>query len=294
MSDQDPPKPSVSTSTVPLKKETVRISLRAQADDSGPVAPKGATAPIPLGGPTAAPVVGIAAASPVVVTAPIPVGGPTTAPVGVASAAISPNAPAPPRPPSAPSIPAPVGVVAPPSAPRPMAPTAPGIPVPPSAPSGPPLAPPGAKTIPLSKAPDPLGPTRPVPTAPTAVLAAPVAAIPAAASPIGAKTIPLAKAPGSGGPGPIGKVTTPLQPGDAKPLPQATVKMGQTQPMGIPGAPTKTIPKSPNIQSTAEEVEEDWEEEYEESGLMPFAIIVLILALAVLAIELVTKMGAGS
>ena len=151
MSDQDPPKPSVSTSTVPLKKETVRISLRAQAEDSGPVAPKVSTPPV----------VGIAAASPVVVTAPIPVGGPTTAPVGIASAAISPNAPAPPRPPSAPSIPAPAGVAAPPSAPRPMAPTAPGIPVPPSAPSGPPLAPPGAKTIPLSKAPDPLGPTSP-------------------------------------------------------------------------------------------------------------------------------------
>lgn len=111
---------------------------------------------------------------------------------------------------------------------------------------------------------------------------------------MGAKTIPLAKAPGSGGPGPVGRVTTPLQPGGAKPLPQATVKMGQTQPMGSPGTPTKNIPKQPNIKSTAEEVEEEWEEEYEESGLMPFAIIVLILALAVLAIELVTKMGAGS
>ncbi|MEM7700164.1 MAG: hypothetical protein AAF236_17355 [Verrucomicrobiota bacterium] len=40
-------------------------------------------------------------------------------------------------------------------------------------------------------------------------------------------------------------------------------------------------------------MEEEWEEEYEESGLMPFAIIVLILAIAVLAIEIVTKMGAG-
>lgn len=117
---------------------------------------------------------------------------------------------------------------------------------------------------------------------------------PAGASPVGAKTIPLAKAPGSAGPGPVGRVTTPLQPGGAKPLPQATVKMGQTQPMGTPGSPTKTIPKSPNIQSTAEEVEEEWEEEYEESGLMPFAIIVLLLALVVLAIELITKMGVGS
>lgn len=69
--------------------------------------------------------------------------------------------------------------------------------------------------------------------------------------------------------------------------------MGQTQPMGSTGTPTKTISQKPNIQSTAEDVEEEWEEEYEESGLMPFAIIVLILALVVLGIELVTKMGAG-
>lgn len=123
---------------------------------------------------------------------------------------------------------------------------------------------------------------------------APPAAPPAAASPVGAKTIPLAKAPGSGGPAPVGKSTTPLQPGGAKPLPAATVKMGQTQPMGTPGSPTKTIPKAPNIQTTAEEAEEEWVEEYEESGLMPFAIIVLILSLAVLAIELLTKLGAGS
>ena len=87
----------------------------------------------------------------------------------------------------------------------------------------------GAKTIPLAKGPDPLGPTRPVPTAGvSAAPGAPVppAAPPAGASPVGAKTIPLAKAPGSAGPAPVGKSTTPLQPGGAKPLPAATVKMG--------------------------------------------------------------------
>lgn len=125
---------------------------------------------------------------------------------------------------------------------------------------------------------------------------APIAAVaPGADSPIGAKTIPLAKAPGSSGPGAVGRATTPLQAGGARPLPQATVKMTQTQPLGTPGAPTKSIPKAaPNIQSTAVEDEEEWEEDQEEPGLMPFAIIVLILALAVLAIELFTKMGAGS
>lgn len=197
MSDTEPQKPKASTSTVPLKKETVRISLRAPVDDSGPVAPKGSTEPISTDIPSAAPV------------APPPAGG----------------APTPPQAPSA-------------------------------------------------------------PTPPAAAPAAP-------AAPVGAKTIPLAKAPVSGGPGPVGKATVPLQqPGGAKPLPQATVKMGQTQPMAQ-SAPTSQLTQKPNIQSTAAEVEDEWDEEYEESGLMPFAIIVLILALVVLGIELMTKMGVG-
>ena len=229
MSDTEPQKPKASTSTVPLKKETVRISLRAPVDDSGPVAPKGSTEPISTDIPSTAPV------------APPPAGG----------------APTPPQAPSAPTPPA-------------AAPAAPAAPV-------------GAKTIPLAKAPDPLGPTKPVPTTGAS----------GAATPVGAKTIPLAKAPVSGGPGPVGKATVPLQqPGGAKPLPQATVKMGQTQPMAQ-SAPTSQVTQKPNIQSTAAEVEDEWDEEYEESGLMPFAIIVLILALVVLGIELMTKMGVG-
>lgn len=254
MSDTEPQKPSVSTSTVPLKKETVRISLRAPAEDSGPVAPRSSAAPIPSDGP---------ATDQIESTAPLPPDAPTTAP------------------------------------PSPTPPPAPSAPTPPPAPSGapvPPAAPTGAKTIPLSKGPDPLGPTKPVETAPPAAApsgpdplgpTAPAAAAPAGGSPVGAKTIPLAKAPAGAGPGPVGKATTPLQQGGPKPLPQATVNMGSTQPMGSTGAPAKTISQKPNIQSTAEEVEEEWEEEYEESGLMPFAIIALILSLAVLAIQLV-------
>lgn len=94
-----------------------------------------------------------------------------------------------------------------------------------------------------------------------------------------------------GGPG--GKQTTQLDGEAAKPLPQATVKMGKTQPMGSTGTPTATINKKPDIQSTAADEEEEWEEEYEEPGLMPFAIIVLLLSLAVLAIEVFTKLSAG-
>ncbi len=102
MSDQDPSKPSVSTSTVPLKKETVRISLRAQSDESGPVAPKGSTAPIPSGGPTTASIAGIpatgpippaASTDPIDATAPLPTGGPTTAPIGGASRPLPPTSP---------------------------------------------------------------------------------------------------------------------------------------------------------------------------------------------------------
>ena len=207
----DPPKPSTKTSTVPLKKETVRITLRARPEETGPVAPKGSTAPIPAKGGTA---------------------------------------PAPPPAPSAPAAPTP-----------PPAPPAPATP-PPGAPQ-----PPGAKTIPLAKAPAP--------------------APGGGGVPVGAKTIPLAKAPKPGGIPAVGKQTTPLgKPGAARPLPQATVKLQQTQPM-TKGAETP-ISSAPNIRSTAVDDDEDWEEEYEESGLVAFSVVVLILALAVLGVTLYT------
>ena len=216
----DPPKPSTKTSTVPLKKETVRITLRARPEETGPVAPKGSTAPIPAKGDTA---------------------------------------PAPPPAPSAPAAPTPPPAPAAPPAPVASAPATP----PPGAPQ-----PPGAKTIPLAKAPAP----------------APSGGAPA---PVGAKTIPLAKAPKPGGAPGVGKQTTPLgQPGSAKPLPQATVKLQQTQPM-TKGAEAP-IGAVPNIRTTKADDDEDWEEEYEESGLVAFSVVVLILALAVLGVTLYT------
>jgi len=126
----------------------------------------------------------------------------------------------------------------------------------------------GAKTIPLAKKP---------------------AAPSPAGAPVGAKTIPLAKAPSAGGPV-TGKQTAPLTPGGggAKPLPKATVKLQKTQPMeGSGGLPDKTISQAPDIKSTAD-VEEEWEEDFEEGGLLPFAIIVLILAIVVLVINFLT------
>ncbi|MCB1079102.1 MAG: hypothetical protein KDM63_15210 [Verrucomicrobiae bacterium] len=244
----EPLKPSTKTSTVPLKKETVRITLRARPEDTGPVAPKGSTAPVPAKGGTA-PVTAADATGPTQPVAAVPA-PPVAAP---------PSAPSPMAPPSAP----PVGGPPPaPSAPRPPAPSAP------PAAAAPPAAP-GAKTIPLAKK--------------------PAAPVPAAAGPVGAKTIPLAKAPTPAGPA-VGKQTAPLQSGGAKPLPKATMKLQQTQPMGG-GAATSTISKAPDIKSTAA-VEEEWEEEFEESGLMPFAIVVLLFAIAVLVIEFLT-MTAG-
>lgn len=89
----------------------------------------------------------------------------------------------------------------------------------------------------------------------------------------------------------MGKQTAPLQGGGAKPLPKATVKLQQTQPMAGGGAVPSTISKVPDIKSTAA-VEEEWEEDYEESGLAPFSIVVLLFAIAVLVIEFLT-MAAG-
>jgi len=98
--------------------------------------------------------------------------------------------------------------------------------------------------------------------------------------------------PPAAGPTPVGKVTTPLGPqSGAKPLPQATVKM--TQPLPQQGGATASLTK-PAAGAAVAAVEEEEDYEYEESGLMPFAILVLILALVVLAIEVLTKMGIGS
>ncbi|MFT5469760.1 MAG: hypothetical protein ACI8UO_004882 [Verrucomicrobiales bacterium] len=97
--------------------------------------------------------------------------------------------------------------------------------------------------------------------------------------PSGARTIPLAKAPGS----------TPA-PGGAKPLPKATVKLQKTQPMAK-GAPTTNL-RSPS--GAADDEYEEYSYEYDEeaeAGLMPFAIIVLLLAVAALVVELLPKLG---
>ena len=66
---------------------------------------------------------------------------------------------------------------------------------------------------------------------------------------------------------------------------------------GKPGAgkPGAGIGGVPDIQSTAaNEVEEEWEEDYEESGLLPFSIVVILLSVAVFVIEFLSyDLGQG-
>ncbi len=125
----------------------------------------------------------------------------------------------------------------------------------------------GAKTIPLGQAPSPMG-------AKTIPLGQPP-------SPMGAKTIPLGQPPG----GPSGKATVPLG-GGPQPLPQATVKMSGTQPMG-------SVVGSPRIKPVAGIDDEELEEENADAGMLPFAIGALILAIALLIVEIMTNMSTG-
>lgn len=314
MSDTDPLKPSVSTSTVPLKKETVRISLRAQPDESGPIAPRGTGAPIPADatGPTTPISSGDSGSLPTQPLRSEDSGNLPTQPLGAPSAPPSSHTGSilPPAPPAPLKAAAPTPPPAPLSAPRPpSAPSSPGAPTPPPPPAG----------IPLSKGPDPLAPTRPVstgpdplgPTVPVVLPAAPIAqgppvapagpprppgppAAPAGAA-VGAKTIPLVKSPqGPSGPGPVGRVTTPLQPGGgARPLPPATVKLDK--PTAVGATSGRLAPRSEQRPLGGDlGEEEDSDLELVDAGLMPFAIIVLILSIAVLAIEALTKFGASS
>ena len=109
---------------------------------------------------------------------------------------------------------------------------------------------------------------------------------------MGAKTIPLAKAPAAAGAGaPAAAKTTPLQPaasGAVRPLPKATVQLQKTQPM-LGGSPTAAIQRGPATGVGPASALQGAEEEDEETGIMPYAIIVLLLAIIVLAIELLTK-----
>jgi len=158
----------------------------------------------------------------------------------------------------------------------------PGAGTPSSAPPPPP-APPGAAGAP--------SPPRPAMTAPLA----PGAPRP----PAGAKTIPLTSAPAPKPPGgaplaqPTAKLTTPAPPSGpgTRPMPKATVQLQPTQAVGgRPTGPVRSGPMTGPVQTgairTAAGSQRIDDSDGEESGVMPFAIICLVLAVAVLCIQL--------
>lgn len=308
-----PPSPVAKTSAVPLKKETVRITLRARPG-AGVTQPKELTTPVPSVGTSPIPSVSGAVPAPRTATAPV-----TPAPVSKSTSPIQlPSAPLPPpavRPSTAPvqvpppSVPAPsvnratsqVRLDQSPAAPLP--PPAPSIPRPVAPAGGPPSAlgrPPIAPTVPMAKAPSgppsaPGAPRAPLPAATVPLGKAPSPPRPPGAPPApggvkveaGASTVPLAK---SGIPKPPpGTGTSPMAKGGpgapaigagaTAQLPKATVKLGQTAPMNRGSATAPAI-------STAPRPAADFDEEVEqdpETGLVPLAVLSLVVA-AVLAL----------
>lgn len=269
-----PPTPVQRTAAVPLKKETVRITLRARPG-AGLTQPKEMTAPVPppsITSPVPRPIttsVTPAGASNTtrVPTAPAPMSpvplaktgsiapaSKATAPIQLPSAPLPPPAARPATqpvqlPPGAPpsartttyvkldTVPVPTAPAAPapPSPPRPVAPSGVGAPKPPGAPSAPRPGGAMAPTVPLAKAPAP-----PKPGAPSAPR-------PGGGAPM-APTVPLAKAPGAPRPGvaaPGAKVeagasTVPLAKAPAAPKVPGT----GTAPMVKTGGPTQNLPKA--------------------------------------------------
>jgi hypothetical protein len=78
----------------------------------------------------------------------------------------------------------------------------------------------------------------------------------------------------------------------ARPLPKATVQLQKSQPLAGGGQPpTAALQKAGAAAAAVTAVTENIEEEDAEDNIMPFAILVLILAIVVLGIELWTKFG---
>lgn len=264
MSDETPtpiPPPSTQkTSAVPLKKETVRITLRARPA-AGVTQPREATSPVsPV---SAAPK---KATSPIQLpSAPLPPPAPksSTAPVAL------PIAPMPP--PSAqmtPSVPTAVGLPAP-TAPRPAAPSAPRPPGAPSAPAVPLI--PGAPSAPMA-------PRSAAPRVEAGLATAPLA---------GGADLPSAtvrmKFPTQGvaAPRPAPRA---VGAGGTATLPKATVKLQQGAGVGRPGMPT---PSAAPVKRVAQQDSEDFYDEKDpEAGLVPLSVMCLVLGVVLLVVQM--------
>jgi hypothetical protein len=198
-----PPPGQGKTSAVPLKKETVRITLRARpgagvtqpreatspVSPASPAVPRKTTAQVTLPSAPLPPASAKAPTNPVKLPpAPIPPPGRKTMSVAPAAVVAAPGVPAP-------SLPAPVAAPRPPApgAPRPPAPGAPR----PAAPGAPaPKMETGAVTQPLTAAPrPPMAGPRPPAAGATAPMAAgaPTAALPKATQKLGAAPAPMAR-----------------------------------------------------------------------------------------------------
>ncbi|MBL9133636.1 MAG: hypothetical protein JNG86_20670 [Verrucomicrobiaceae bacterium] len=282
------PSSTPKTSAVPLKKETVRITLRARPG-AGVTQAREATSPV-------SPVTGSVTPSSATTSAVPVVSKTATAPIQLPSAPLPPPAPksatapvklpAPPMPPPskkttsavpvvaapAPSAPS-SGAPVPPPARPPVAPTAPGAPRPPGAPTAP--RPPGAPppTASLPAATRPLAQNPAAPAAPRVETGAPTVPLtPGAPKPMAPKP------PGSG------SGTGPMVGGGTAPLPKATVKLAPTQAMQRPAI--SAPPSAPVKRSAAADSEQFYEEKDPEAGLMPLSAICFVLAAALLVVQM--------
>ncbi len=282
-----PPPPSTQkTAAVPLKKETVRITLRSRPgagatqprEATSPVSPvsmgampppdispKRSTAPIQLPSAPLPPPAPRSATAPVKLPpAPMDVRR-TTSAVPVASSP-APSAPAPsmmPPPMGAPRPPgAPPAATVPMAAPRP--PSAPGAPMPPSAPGAPRPAGPSAA---------PGSPPRVEAGAVTASLAKTVPVRPAVSAP---------RAPGApGGAAPLAAAGPGAGTGA---LPKATVKLQQTQPMSRPSI--SAPPSAPVKRTAAADSQQFYEETAVEEGLVPLSVVCLLFSVVLLVVQM--------
>ncbi len=272
-----PPATTPKTAAVPLKKETVRITLRGRPgagvtqprEATSPVAPSAGSFPASLNTTSVVPTMAKKATAPIQLpSAPLPPPAPksSTSPVKL---------PAPPlSPPSKKTTSAiPVSASPPPAAPPPSSPMPP--PGRASAPSAPPISkPPGAPTAPRPAAPPMAG----LPAA-TRPLAQNPAAPPAPRVEAGAPTVPLQKGP----PRPPGSGTGPMA-GATAPLPKATVKLAPTQVMQRPSI--SAPPSAPVKRSAAADAEQFYEEKDPEAGLVPLSVICFVLSAILMAVQM--------
>jgi len=276
MSDNENPASTPKTSSVPLKKETVRITLRARPG-AGVTQPREATSPVAPGT--------VTGSVPTMTTSSImpPTARRATAPIQL------PSAPLPPPSPKAST--APVSLPPPPAAavttPRPSVPPRPSGPMAPPAPRPSAGAPPAARAPGAPPAPAPRAVGPPAGPPPTKPMGGPPSAAPAGVrTETGAMTAPLARGPAPARPtAPGGGAGTgPMSAGGATAaLPKATTKLQQTQP--IARAPLSAPASAPVKRAAAADSQQFYDDDKDpEAGLVGISIACLVVAVVLMSI----------